>query len=116
MAKLAILASMILMICPGCSSKNLIFTTYTTVGLDISATDAKPTKAVFGYKRFEGAIVPVDPTDETKEAMSVYAGINLKNQWLQGLDLVQVFATGKAAENAATNPKGFAELLQKADE
>jgi len=39
----------------------LFFTTYTKVGLDISAVNGTPTQALFGYKRFEGAIVPVDP-------------------------------------------------------
>lgn len=101
-----------------CAPRNLIFTTYTTVGLDVSATDAKPTKAVLGYKRFEGAIVPVDPdapanSDGTeRDAMSVYAAVNMSNTWLNGLDLTQVFATGPAAVNAVNNPTALNDLLR----
>jgi hypothetical protein len=80
----------------------LLFTTYTKVGLDISLTDGQPTEAVFGYKRFEGAIVPVDP--DAEEAQSLYAGLCIDNGWLSGLTIGQVFATGEAAVRAASNP------------
>ncbi|MCR9093060.1 MAG: hypothetical protein NXI30_02475 [bacterium] len=87
----------------GCSvsSDSLIFTTYTKVGLDVSATDGTPTEAVFGYKRFEGAIVPVDETSDEPATHSVFAGLCIENSWLGGLDIHQVFATGAAAETAA---------------
>jgi len=46
----------------GCRTSNhLLFMTYTKMGLDISTVNGTPTQALFGYKRFEGAIVPVDP-------------------------------------------------------
>jgi hypothetical protein len=48
----------------GCSNTHLIFTTYTKTGLDISLSNEIPTEVVFGYKRFEGTIVPVDASVE----------------------------------------------------
>lgn len=99
-----------------CASRTLVFTTYTNIGLDVSAANGSPTKAVFGYKRFEGAVIPVDPSKRTKndgDAMSVFAAIDLKNEWLNGLSVLQIFATGQAAENAASNPEAFASMLQK---
>ena len=46
----------------GCQSNQLVFTTYTKVGLNISGTGEVPNNFTFGYKRFEGAIIPVDPS------------------------------------------------------
>ena len=92
------------------SSDSLIFTTYTKVGLDVTATGATPTEAVFGYKRFEGAIIPVEPPEPADpndpqandpKTHSVFAGLCIKNGWLGGLDIHQVFATGAAAEKTA---------------
>lgn len=100
----------------GCAAKTLVFTTYTNLGLDVSAANGSPTKAVFGYKRFEGAVIPVDPSKRTKtdgDAMSVFAAIDLTNGWLSGLSVLQIFATGDAAESAAKNPEAFADMLQK---
>lgn len=100
----------------GCTTNTLVFTTYTNFGLDISAANGTPTKAVFGYKRFEGAVVPVDPSKRTAtdgDAMSLLAAMDLENGWLNGLTVVEVFATGPAAVNAASNPEAFAEMLQK---
>ncbi len=104
---------------PGCSTgtgEHLIFTTYTKVGVDISAVNQTPTEAVFGYKRFEGAIVPVDPGDTTKpEAHSVFAGLCARNNWLTGLKIAQVFATGAAAVDIASSEaeaKGIAAILK----
>jgi hypothetical protein len=99
-----------------CAPNTLLFTTYTNLGLDVSVANGSPTKAVFGYKRFEGAIIPVDPSKRTQtdgDAMSVFAAIDLKNEWLAGLSVLQIFATGEAAVNAANNPRAFAEMLQK---
>ncbi len=45
-----------------CSNTHLIFATYTKVGLHIGMSNQVPTEAVFAYKRFEGAIIPVDPS------------------------------------------------------
>ncbi len=103
----------------GCTAKHLAFTTYTKVGLDISTADGAPTQAVFGYKRFEGAIIPVQVQAEDgsePEVMSVYAALDLTNNWLEGLSILQVFATGQAAKNAAANPEAFADLVREAKE
>lgn len=92
-----------------CSSDHLVFTTYTKVGLDITLQDGAPTDAVLGYKRFEGALIPVD-LEKAPEIHSIYAGLCVTNSWVQGLALGQVFATGTAAENVA----GSAERSQEA--
>ncbi|HTI69326.1 MAG TPA: hypothetical protein VMF06_05145 [Candidatus Limnocylindria bacterium] len=88
----------------GCQSKQLVFTTYTKVGLNISATGNLPNSLTFGYKRFEGAIVPVDPSKASNgvpEMPSVYAVMGVTNQWFKGISIYQRFATGVAAENIA---------------
>lgn len=124
----------------GCSANHLVFSTFTKVGLDVAVADSQPTSAMFGYKRFEGAIIPVDlcvvdeesdassdtETSSTEpkykapcpagtkeaEAMSVYAGMELNNRWVGGLELLQIFATGEAAENAAKNPEQIQSLVK----
>ncbi len=114
----------------GCPTKYLVFSTYTKAGLDIALADGQPARAMFGYKRHEGAIVPVDqcadrtpqdaadvtselcPDGKETEAMSVYAGLDLENSWINGLHIVQLFATGKSAVNAANDPVTFAELVR----
>lgn len=114
----------------GCQTKYLVFSTYTKAGLDIALADGQPTRAMFGYKRHEGAVVPVDQCSDTTppdgadgasalcagqgeaDAMSVYAGLDLKNSWVSGLHIVQLFATGKSAVNAASDPVTFAELVR----
>lgn len=87
----------------GCHSDALVFTTYTKVGLHASATGNTPNNLMFGYKRFEGAIIPVDPTKPESDVASVYAAISLTNGWFSGIHLQQVFATGDAAVSASTN-------------
>ena len=98
-----------------CANDHLAFTTFTKVGLDISAAESTPTSAMFGYKRFEGALIPVDPKDtdiDPGDVHSVYAAIDLNNQWLGGIDIKQVFATGEAAVNAAKNPQPLTQALE----
>jgi hypothetical protein len=69
----------------------------------------------FGYKRFEGAIIPVDPAKVDKDGKpqmaSVFAGIAIKNSWLDGLDIAQVFGTGKAASTLAGQSSSMREIL-----
>lgn len=87
----------------GCTPRHLVFTTYTRVGLNITAAGDVPTNLGLGYKRFEGVIIPVDPAkaDPKNPALpSVRATLNLKNRWLNGLTLDQTFATGQAAEES----------------
>ena len=100
-----------------CSANHLVFTTTTKVGLDLSGSQAQPGNLMFGYKRFEGAIVPVDVAAAMNnpgvDAMSVYALINLDNKWFEGLNILQIFATGEAAKHAASDPVAFAQLVEK---
>jgi hypothetical protein len=89
----------------GCRSTDLVFATYTKVGLHMTSEGSVPTSVQFGYKRFEGAVIPVDPTQATNGAAPMaplYAGIAVTNGWLSGISIEQVFATGAAATNAAT--------------
>jgi len=110
----------------GCNSGKLFFTTYTKFGLDVSVTNLKPTQAMFGFKRFEGAIIPVEvkkaekeganggaesASDEEPEAMSVFAAIEVKNSWIKGLKIRQVFATGPAADNCVRYGEELANIL-----
>jgi hypothetical protein len=106
-----------------CRTTHLVFTTYTKVGLDVSTQDGQPTQAMLGYKRFEGAVIPVDLESSTaeggvpKDAKSVFAAISVDNSWIQGLKIHQVFATGKSAEDVAANPdRGLAVITAKAPE
>ena len=99
----------------GCATDHLIFTTYTKVGLDITVAEGTPTEAVFGYKRFEGAIVPVNPEEDTTDLSSIYAGICVENSWIQGLEVGQVFATGTAAENMAESAIDSADVKRFLD-
>lgn len=102
---------------PGCGSTNhLVFTTHTKAGLDITATNGTPSGLMFGYKRFEGAIVPVDTkgalaAGQEPKMMSIYASLDLNNGWFQGISIFQVFATGRAAENAAANPSRVSDYI-----
>ena len=96
-------ACCLVVICAGCKNDTLVFSTYTKFGLHASATGNTPNNLMFGYKRFEGAIIPVDASKTNSDVASVYAAIGLTNSWFSGLQLQQVFATGAAAELVATN-------------
>lgn len=100
----------------GCSTRRLVFTTYTKVGLDVSTTDGNTPNGVFGYKRFEGAIIPYqpDPTG-SKDAASVFAAMDVDNRWFGGLTIRQLFATGDAAVTAAGTPNALADAFPDAD-
>ena len=100
-------ALLALTLLPGCQSNRLVFTTYTKVGIDLSATNTSASGLMLGYKRFEGALVPVDMAKATgadTDLMPVFAALDMKNGWFQGIRLVQLFATGTAAINLADNP------------
>lgn len=95
--------------------KPLFFVTDTSFGLKISAgkQDVSPT-FILGYKRAEGAIIPVDKSES--EVRSVYADITINSTTNEtgittnfpnngGVRIKQSFATGKAADIAAGNPE-----------
>lgn len=111
-----LLPILLLAITAGCASdQHLVFTTSTKFGVDITAADGSTTGLMFGYKRFEGAYVPVDPNhvdDEGNPDMpSLLAVLDLENGWLSGVDVFQLFATGTAAELAARDPDGLAKVI-----
>lgn len=79
-----------------------MFATYTMFGVEIKGEGITPTAIRLAYKRFEGAVVPVDASakDDVK-AHSVLAGIQAEQDlWVVRIN--QVFATGEAARIAAT--------------
>lgn len=84
----------------GC--KNLYFGTSTSVGLDVSGTSKIPTKASFAFDRSEIAIVP---DDSEGNAHSVFASLDSEWTWFNGFIVDQIFATGEAADIAATEPR-----------
>lgn len=93
----------------GCA-RNLLFSTYTTLGFELQARGTMPTALRLAYKRFEGAIIPVDVGDVTvPEAHSVLASFDANQTWFQGIRITQVFATGAAAELAARTEREAAE-------
>jgi hypothetical protein len=110
-------ALLALALLPACQSDRLTFTTYTKFGLDLSATNGTTTGLMFGYKRFEGALIPVDMSKATgadKDLMPVFAAIDLTNSWFGGIKLVQMFATGTAAKKLANSPNAVGEATMAA--
>lgn len=108
------------------STKSLFFVTDTSYGLKLSAgkQDLSPT-LMLGYKRVEGAVIPVD--DHEPEVRSVYADITINSSTdmlvaadsgaplprNRGVRIVQRFATGDAAVGAASNSKIQRALSEK---
>ena len=96
----------ILCLAVGCKSR-VVFTTQTSLGLDVSGTAQWPNKVSFSYNRFEGAIVP---RKTNGEAHSVYGGMDADINFFSGHTIKQTFATGKAAmlvSGADTNGVDF---------
>ena len=77
----------------GCANR-VIFTTQTSLGLDVSGTAQMPNKVSLSYNRFEGSIVP---RKANGEAHSVYGGLDADITFFNGHTIKQTFATGKAA-------------------
>lgn len=105
------LAALGALVLGGCHSNKLVFTTQTSLGLDISGTGEIPNKASLSYGRFEVAYVP-RKSDNT--AQSIYGGIDADVKFgLPPKYLVkQTFATGQAATNAVS--QGFPAASQAA--
>lgn len=87
----------------GCASESLFFSTKTSVGIDISATNGSP-RGNIGYDRTEAAIVPAKSDGS---AHSVLGGLDADLS-LFDVRIKQIFATGKAADLAADNNVGKA--------
>jgi hypothetical protein len=107
----------------GFSKKSLFFVTDTAYGLKLSAgkQDISPTLMV-GFKRVEGAVIPVDKKEQ--QVRSVYADLTINTKIKDthsansaiafpnngGVRIIQGFATGRAAEIRATDRKVKAAL------
>lgn len=105
----ALLVSALLM---GCEATHLAQASYTKIGLEVSSTGTQPTSAVFGYKRFEGAFIPVDPGSED-DIMSVLSYSEVENGWTNGLEVYHIFGTGAAATLAVQQSQVLARLLER---
>lgn len=106
----ALLVSALLM---GCEATHLAQASYTKIGLEVSSTGTQPTSAVFGYKRFEGAFIPVDPGSED-DIMSVLSYSEVENGWTSGgLKVYHIFGTGAAATLAVQQSQVLARLLER---
>lgn len=104
--KIAVLLLFATLLLAGCKSR-VVFTTHTSLGLDVSGTAQMPNKVSFSYNRFEGAIVP---RKTNGEAHSVYGGMDADMKFFGGHTIKQTFATGKAAmlaTGAKTNGVDF---------
>jgi hypothetical protein len=77
----------------GCANR-VLFTTQTSLGLDVSGTTQIPNKVSFSYNRFEAALVP---RKTNGQAHSVYGGLDADVSFFKGHTIKQTFATGKAA-------------------
>lgn len=94
-----------LVLVAGCKTP-VVFSTHTSLGLDVSGTAQLPNKVSFSYHRFEGAIVPRKTNGESH---SVYGGLDADLKFFGGHVIKQTFATGKAAmlaTDAGTNGLG----------
>jgi hypothetical protein len=99
----------------GCASAPLVFTTKTSMGLDVSGTAQMPDKVSFSYSRFEGAIVP---RKSNGQAQTVYGGLDSDMTFFHGQTIKQTFATGNAAILAArgTPPRTTATTTNAAND
>jgi len=96
-----------LVICVSGCGRHLIFTTYTTIGVEVKGVNNVPTALRLAFKRFEGAVVPVDPSERDengneREMHSVVSGLDFKQSAFR-TQVAQVFATGDAATIAASS-------------
>ncbi|MBI5938694.1 MAG: hypothetical protein HY850_12720 [Betaproteobacteria bacterium] len=83
----------------GCATESLFFSTKSSIGIDVSATNGAP-RANIGYDRTEVAIVPAKADGD---AHSVLGGIDADLS-LNQVRIKQLFATGEAAKLAADKP------------
>lgn len=94
----------------GCANR-LVFTTQTSLGLDVSGTAQVPNKVSLSYNRYEAAIVP---RKTNGDAHSVYGGLDADISFIKGSTIQQTFTTGEAAKlatgsgTAPTNSSGTA--------
>jgi len=97
---LAIFGTAALVLVAGCRNR-VVFTTQTSLGLDVSGTAQLPNKVSMSYNRFEVALVP---RKTNGEAHAVYGGLDADVKFFAGHTIKQTFATGKAAMLATGAP------------
>ncbi|HEU5125894.1 MAG TPA: hypothetical protein VFW05_17720 [Verrucomicrobiae bacterium] len=81
----------------GCCQNRVVFTTHSSLGLDVSGTAEFPNRVSFSSDRYEAAIVPRKTNGESH---SVYGGMDADMTWFSGHAIRQTFATGEAAKLA----------------
>lgn len=86
----------------GCA-KPVVFSTHTSIGLDVSGTAQYPNKVSFSYNRQEAALVP---RQTNGEAHSVFGGLDSDISFWKGSIIKQTFATGEAAKIATGGGDG----------
>jgi len=86
----------------GCA-KPVVFSTHTSIGLDVSGTAQYPNKVSFSYNRQEAALVP---RRKDGLAHSVYGGMDSDISFWKGSVIKQTFATGEAAKIATGAGEG----------
>lgn len=86
----------------GCA-KPVVFSTHTSIGLDVSGTAQYPNKVTFSYNRQEAALVP---RQTNGDAHSVFGGLDSDISFWKGSIIKQTFATGEAAKIATGGGDG----------
>lgn len=106
MRKLSLL--LVLLLCFTACTKSLIFATGTMVGIDVKTVEGGQQTANVGYERIEGAVMPVRKSDGElrQEAYSTLSIFDMDTGSLftgafTTTQIRQVFATGKAAQDAS---------------
>lgn len=86
----------------GCANP-LVFSTHTSLGLDVSGTAQYPNRISFSYDREEIALVP---RQTNGAAHSVFGGLDADINFWDGSVIKQTFATGEAAKLATGSADG----------
>jgi len=97
---LVLLPAMLLL--GGCA-RPVVFSTHTSIGLDVSGTAQYPNRVSFSYNRQETALVP---RQTNGAAHSVFGGLDSDISFWKGSVIKQTFATGEAAKIATGKGDG----------
>ena len=100
--RLCLAPGLALLLLSGCA-KPVVFSTHTSIGLDVSGTAQYPNKVSFSYNRQEAALVP---RQTNGEAHSVFGGLDSDISFWKGSIIKQTFATGEAAKIATGGGDG----------
>lgn len=109
---LLVLTCLIAGLSSGCRAPALVFTTVTVIGAEATADEGLEHHFLVGYKRFEGALVPLLPESSSitgEGAYSVFATLDFKAGMFR-TKIAQVFATGSAAIAMAGSPDAVSNM------